>query len=1208
MMHSLKFILNLLILFSAPCRIRCSSATDDINDKRQQPEASSVDGCVSYQWDLQQIERYCALEAEADKFLEWTWLMASPVSGPDTSSKRERWTSRKSRLLLEGSMRLNLATSAFTVDQLERHASLQLIHKAKIYFPFWKPTENKWCEFTYMYRVRNSALTNSTTKDDPNYEWPKLSVVLIKPVASGNSDGGGGEAASAGGSLADVRLLDTLTRPNTLARDFQVAVRVGKQTAGSWSLAMLVETRLDSSTFELSEMRLTNCEPNEPSGKPTTTATVAADSTSELVDLKSLFKRTCTNKQDKFQCRLSGRCISLDYRCDFGHDCGPNDDSDEFRCSADFEGRCDFEESTLCQWIPWPRDWTSWHWTSSSAEQAYGGHKPIPDHTYSSDGSMSNKGHYLHLSAHQMDQFRSAQLIGPQVRLKEGHRECKFRFWLQTPADLYGAGMKSAFMSVGYNRINASSLFGANEQPPTAKGNKQDHHGWRRFQVTLFDRRVLFHNVSRYALHVTFGNLLGDLELFAMSSGFIALDDFSFSQGCALSFYNQAPASICGDTEFRCHFAPHDTPGQFCIPLNRVCDFKYDCGRDPNDHSSQVTTDEAACMRALDFPVDIESYPDVFAGGIQVANYATTNDQGESVNEAFDLTLAKVDPTLNVPRWSPFIVRAQYERFKANLMALSGKPMRHMKDVGILLPRFQQAHANCTLELKFNWSNGTRNLFASVYLLRSRTSTLLKRWSSDATSSSSPVGSSSSSGQWYLLGIGEQRSPFNVYIEISFGADAKQARRQMALDTADKLAHFSGQFTLESFKFTDCSYWYGPANVPQAQVIQVADLDDDYDEDFAEDYNHWSAGSQAPVACPSGRFYCDRPMLCIDEQFVCDMQRDCQESGADELDCAASGAIQYDFEFDTDRLMAAGWSADNDAGRQGQSAKWLVGKVNQKLRAMHDLGPPVDHTLGQGSGRYLTLWTPGGGNVLPANGGGDNDADDTTHNKEPTTTKQPDEVAASAWIYMPKMRLLDTCRWLVFHLYNWRPADSVEMLKGDQSVQYEVSARYFGADGEQRDEIVWRSATPMGIEDRWQRVVVELPHVRPNSSTTADWRGAGEFSIGFHGLLIVRPARLTSVLAIDDVALGPKCLLSLDDNAHSGWFERRTGLSDDESAAAGPHTRSVLTWVALTILAAAGSAALLAAYLSQSRLLANRLGLRRQPADHDNLALDNLDV
>lgn len=1111
-MHKIVLLESLLVLLltswvQTPFWSAAQAQDGSSGSREEEPPDKKSECLGRFKSDSHSSEVICDLQTEADKFLEWTWFVADDRrSQPDSGGA--------SRFLLDGSMRLNLGKSVFKMPHEELKKSLNTTHKAKIYFPFWPPTSDKNCQFSFRYRVnwRSSFVEGASERkaDTKIYPWPRISVVLIRPHASANASN-----ERQAQSLAEVRLLDTIENPASyLANEFKSVLFLGNQLAGSWSLAFLVETKLDANLFELFDMELVDCAPVGDELQQ-----FAHGAAKSMVDLEAAFRESCNDLEDHFQCRLSGRCISLDYRCDFGHDCGPNDDSDEFRCPADYEGRCDFEDSSLCQWIPMPRGADkSWTWTETAVKEATGtavkeltetldatdGHnKPRVDHTHQSGRTP---GHYLLLQAKQLDSFSSAQLIGPRVQLKANHRDCKFRFWVQTPSRLSELSLKSAQLTVGYERVRPAELFGA------PSGGRREESNWRRLQVTLFNRSLIFHNVSIYALHLTFGNLLGDLELFALADGFIALDDFSFSAGCALSFHDQPPASICGDTEFQCDIAPAHTPNEFCIPSNRVCDFKNDCGLDSatrtgHGWSSTMASDEAFCMHWFDVDRSL-----AFVGrelsGIEPTNYElglgrrTTFKSSEIENEAFKLQL----PTLKFgadgkspPKLEPFIITAQH---KSSPKAARDPAGQASRDIGILLPRFHQAHSNCRLDLAYSWTENSRNLLASIYVLRSNVSTLYKRWSS-----SSDLSQRRGTTNFNLsLGIGEQNSPFNVFLKISIESPELRATSG---ETYDDSQPFDGSFSVTRFSFEDCAHQSGVVLIAQAQSVPVGEVDDDGDSEWEDEYRYNSIEAESAATalrfnCPEGQFQCFQPLLCLDEKLVCDMQRDCQESGADELDCAPKGYIKFDFEPSNCKQFED-WCPELSALASSETVlDWTVMKVDHELRARHDLGPPVDHTLGRASGSFLGLWHFTH-RISELSDGLDN---------------RREAVDATASVYTPSFNVSNTCRRLMLYVHDKRaPGDAA-----DVSLAYQFSVHYHNSVEMICEETLFAAAETVGNLDGWVRMEFDLPHTQSQFSSCGR---ADKFSIGFHGTRSMSSnSRIAPLLALDDLTLGPKCELA----------------------------------------------------------------------------------
>lgn len=94
---------------------------------------------------------------------------------------------------------------------------------------------------------------------------------------------------------------------------------------------------------------------------------------------------------NEFRCQKSKLCIDQSLVCDFGHDCGFNDDSDEKHCDL-FPGRCNFEDKLLCDWHPIQESWL-WMETKDSDNTLA---QPKTDHTFRSN---LIRGHYMLLNS-----------------------------------------------------------------------------------------------------------------------------------------------------------------------------------------------------------------------------------------------------------------------------------------------------------------------------------------------------------------------------------------------------------------------------------------------------------------------------------------------------------------------------------------------------------------------------------------------------------------------------------------------------------------------------------------------------------------------------------------------------------------------------------------------------------------------------------------
>lgn len=585
---------------------------------------------------------------------------------------------------------------------------------------------------------------------------------------------------------------------------------------------------------------------------------------------------------DQFKCHSSGLCIDISLVCDFGFDCGHEDRSDEQYCD-NYPGRCDFEEQTKCAWLAYPSR-ESWLWVGAlkkdTTDEYDGLLRPPVDHTIQ---SADIGGHFMLVNLKQAQ--KEFRMIGPTVRLQQGSKECRIRFWL------YGQQLdgKQPTLHVSDQNIDADSLFKT--------------RNWKRYDLDLLDSS---HYETRY-LDVRI-SVIFETDF----SGFIALDDVSFTPGCSLTFLSEPTEDVCGQNQFYCAI-PTRVTSAYCLPIEYYCDFKDDCGI-----KSGIASDEFDCPRACLFNN---------AGSeckFKILDGAYLNAAGESsteqVNEAFGWHT----------RGAGLTIESKFHSFSQQLSKDPLKQSLDLRNLRMELPKFSECHGNCQFELIYQWSTDAKHLIASVWIKGARMASeiLLKRI----------IPGEMKGLQTARFGLGQQSAPFIVTIEVSFEEELEQSSR-MAQQPF-------GSFEIHSYQFIECNFIEGL--VDTAHQIQF--------EEFVDDEGELEFPPPIDRNCDAGFFQCNSPVVCIPEHLICDMQRDCQ-GGADELDCGDQ--LSYDFDDDDDNL--GGWfSADLlEAGLNASKlVKWhLVGgpQVNRNWRGVLDSGPPFDHSRADNQGGFLLL-------------------------------------------------------------------------------------------------------------------------------------------------------------------------------------------------------------------------------------------------------------
>lgn len=740
----------------------------------------------------------------------------------------------------------------------DSHRNPAIVYRPKILFPDLRPTDNEKC--TFLFKLRTEVWSSDLRFEQP--PKPVVKMLLVEPSArSGDNP-----------SRAFHELVSLDLKSDTNNRWLQKEIGIHSRP-NVWSMILLVETSFHSSPVEFADFKFVDCKPIELS-------------LTEAEQVVEFHEPICGPSE--FKCSLSKNCIDESLVCDFGHDCGHLlDDSDEQDCGR-YPGRCDFEQPDACQWLPSPTS-SSWLWMGSSlsnesASVTKSFPKPKWDHTFE---SSSVHGHFMLFNTRHASTFGVQQLIGPRVALKPGARQCNFRFWLQASANL--RTLESPYLTVGYEHFYARDIFkSSSSDRDTAEGQ------WRRFQVPLLSAKVR-DEVPIYALHLAFGNLSNDFEAFiASNSGYLALDDFSFSPGCLLVYHTKPPEAFCQSYQYQCHL-PTPITKAICIPLELYCDFKDDCGRDPLQVAG---SDELDCASECEF----------------------NGNCGFAV-------LAGEEYTKVAFKWW-LSVDANRKRF-LEIQATSNEVG---EDLRIDLPKFSSSHGNCSFELNYEWSKGARGFEAALELESDL-------WPHDILFGRIEAGSGPDSGGQLTVGLGERLFPFRMRLRVSRKTEA------------------SGSLVIHSYKFLDCSFPSGlidASNQTQVQLPEDEDEDEDEEDDLEEDFvisreRIRRRTELLNITCPVGHFQCHGPVLCLPERFRCDLQRDCQLSGIDEANCTET--LQSHF-YMPRRVGSGGRDLNGWRGDERTSNKWAHSNVSV-ARVLG--GPPVDHTTHVDEGTFLAV-------------------------------------------------------------------------------------------------------------------------------------------------------------------------------------------------------------------------------------------------------------
>ena len=1001
--------------------------------------------------DFEQGAEFCGFELIPDKL--FTWSLRFRLGDTTSSLPRNM---------------LQVAVDTNWLHFARRHKDTDLVYNPKILFPILRPTNNSNCRFRLWVRTSDFDVYLPKTKQHQE-SWPTLKLILIIPDIK----------------LGRKRIV--LRTISLTGGDFEgwhlIEIGVGvMQTA--WTMIIEIDTKSNGHSVELTDFAFLGCH-----------QIVVLDPPQEK-EHNFDFPLTSSCKDFEFQCKISGLCIDDSLRCDFGLDCGEDDQSDELNCNA-FPGRCDFEQLDKCDWFPSPSA-NTWLWTrapllSTTNQEILDNSSRIPtsnlpgeDHTYA---SRPIRGHYLLLNKRELIEKRSAaQLIGPRVALQPNSTECFFRFWLQTTESL--AEMTSPVLSVGSKRLSSKEFL-------------QTGGEWQRIEIDLLNDRMQDQVIDTLKL-VLDGLKPRDLETFKSNDGYLAVDDFSFSSGCQLTFYGTPTESLCREDQFFCQL-PTPVTNSHCIPANTYCDFKNDCGLQNvgiSTRSDEISQDESDCPSVCYFDKDCKY---TISGGQSESSASSTRHEiVNSSGKAFDWEI-KSDGS---ERGCHLKITAQKDIFLQRFSGGKHKSSRlsslsNDREFRLELPQFSSSHANCEFALDFEWSNDAEGLIATISLNSNAQthSTFFKQLE--------PSGTNQNLRKTISFGIGEHDEPFKLIIEVSIVGSLEDF-------LADSTA-FKGSFIIHSYKFLNCAHQVGILHLDQQVKFKEVGNDDDNNEDELDESNSFlssdidvvsvakreKTSKQIDRTCPTeGQLQCNEPILCISEDLVCDMQLDCQGSKLDELDCTIKGSIQFDF----DSSATQTWQNGKLDGQSSDSETLLWATMKPSTRDRHEnyVGPPIDHTKRSDEGKFLAIKLVGG---------------------RDTTT-----IPASGTIYSPFFELSSTssCRRLVFYKYlcfSHQPVSSDEnkLETSLKVVLHEVKPNL--------EQIVTRTLheDSLGSKfDSWQRVQIDLAREMEQQDIETIFR------IEFRGVL----ASSLHSIAIDDVSFGPfGCKLSARQNYSFGGDE-----------------------------------------------------------------------
>lgn len=1006
-------ILNLFIIKSLAfcdkqleflCRVdnRCIPKTKVCNFIRDCSDGEDEAKCGSCRFD-RPPER-CGLDFLPDRIFGWFRKQSSDVR--DLSYESRSTTGELNGLMYY--MRLDLNDSMKHSAYLH-HNNQDLIFRPIVLFPQLQPTNNKKCRFSMQMRL--NRLSKMPKDESPlALSWPTVNMDVIYEEDKLKRDH----------KLISLRKQQQSKQNATEPADWvSYEVAIGEKRS-IWTVELLVELKMRSYAPYLANFQFLDCESLGTDVFPADQSRLTIEPT------------TNCSSSDLFKCHLSGLCIDISLVCDYGFDCGNEDASDEQYCD-DYPGRCDFEDETRCDWSVNPSK-ESWLWVSAhDDERAKYGNLPRPpvDHTIQSSASG---GHYMLTNLAQKQ--REFRLSGPVVRLQAGSDDCRFRFWLSGQKE---ANSSSPLLHVGGQNIATESLFSNN--------NKSK---WKRYERSLL-------NKSNFETQ----HLLVEIVLIADANfrGFVALDDLSFTPDCSLTFQLDPVEEVCGENKFFCAI-PTRVTNAYCAPIDYYCDFKNDCGLTSDElaDESSLASDEFDCPRVCLFK---ESGLECKFNILDEAYLIETGELGNGgeANEAFSWQ-ASNNGLVVESRASDFI--EHYEKQMANRnnasrwrtsKASEQSAQVNLRDFRLELPKFTGCHGNCLFELVYSWSASARNLLASVVLDSENVAAeiLLKRLV--------PEGDEQEQRQTVRFGLGQQRAPFRLIVEVAFEGDLHYMSAQQVV----------GSFQIHSYRFVACNFVEGL--VDTTHQVQF--------DEFVDDEGAIEFPPAVDKSCEPGFFQCDKPVVCIPESAVCDMQLDCQ-GGADELDCGS----MLTFDFDTDNgQLETGWSSALQPDSLKQVVEWrLIGgaQVNPNWRSELDSGPPFDHTRADDRGGFLLLtgsdheWPPVGADLIS-----------------------------------PRFVLnanSSSCR-LVLYLYFW----------GEDLNEFQVLRRSFLPGDLYEDEKLFSISKLLAsggkLNDSWQRVAVEIKS-RKNEL---------QFSIVLRAL---KSFGWSDLIGVDDISLSATCRLS----------------------------------------------------------------------------------
>ncbi|CAF0808194.1 unnamed protein product, partial [Brachionus calyciflorus] len=247
-----------------------------------------------------------------------------------------------------------------------------------------------------------------------------------------------------------------------------------------------------------------------------------------------------------FQCQRKS-CVPLSQVCDLIDDCGDN--SDEVNCTGYIQ--CDFENS-LCDWKH-DSD-TDFKWILKKGATPTSQTGPKRDHT-----TGTTRGQYIYIETTGQQQGKRARLISSTFKPATLSNKCEIRIFYHMYGRTMGKLNVYLRVSIGDEKI----LF--------SKASEVGNY-WERADIKIS---------STQAFQIVIEGIVGSDQY-----GDIGLDDISFTSGCQIDNTIVLPTTQSSQTTSTTSY-PCGNPQQFfqcksnntikCIPINKVCNFEYDC-------------------------------------------------------------------------------------------------------------------------------------------------------------------------------------------------------------------------------------------------------------------------------------------------------------------------------------------------------------------------------------------------------------------------------------------------------------------------------------------------------------------------------------------------------------------------------------------------------------------------------------------------------